>query len=684
MKWIASLILSLAACGLVFLGLADDPPILAPNPSPTEPTEPPSEPSPCLNAVTIGLAATPSKIDLGQSSTLSWSVEGADECTELQVRLNGEAVGTSGNQKVCPTPRAAIDGTRNTKYTLVVSETRNGVSRQKSASTHVEVSVPAHLVIDQNTCRPAQVLMLAFADDVPNDEQVVELSCGVAIDLTARSITINRDKRMLIASPACARGPRTRNEDVPRIFVKDTKPRIDALHFLFSIHGDHIIFSGFRLQGPTPGIGADPYNEVGIGVGPSDCAPSGPIEDVFQCAIHHIEFSNMEIYHWSGAGIEVGDNVKHQVRGRLFNTFFVDRDHNNNIVGAVHIKNNYFHDNRHDDGEGYGVDVSGGAYALIEQNVFNNNRHAIAGGSKNCDGPPGPPEDPNKFKGLDYSGYTARDNLILPDGGSHCNPSTCDWLGGIVSVVYPPVGIPGWVACRPFDLECAHTHQIDMHGDKNAGPNMGCPKDSCGEHHWPDLNCHNWLCGTAGETIIIERNTILYTGGHYLWDVLSDIFGSRGYAIKIRGDPADKAVVDSNVFKHGSSREAIAQNDNCHGKKTHPIIQANNIFGRDPMKELGSCNFAGYGVGLQDAFMVTGVTWWAWSPVTMQWRYLNTMSEPAADLAKGQQLSDLKLGDMDGDGVCDVAPKIRLPHQPANLYSKSGTGPWVPLNVIQP
>jgi hypothetical protein len=53
MKWIVSLILSLAACGLVFLGAADDQPLVAPRPSPTEPTESPSQPSPCLTPVSI-------------------------------------------------------------------------------------------------------------------------------------------------------------------------------------------------------------------------------------------------------------------------------------------------------------------------------------------------------------------------------------------------------------------------------------------------------------------------------------------------------------------------------------------------------------------------------------------------------------------------------------------------------
>ena len=104
--------------------------------------------------------------------------------------------------------------------------------------------------------------------------------------------------------------------------------------------------------------------------------------------IRNMEICNMEIFHWSGVGVQVVDNVELAERGRLFNT----------NPGAVRIRGNFFHHNRHGDGWGYGVSVTNGAYATIEQNVFDENRHAIAGGSRNKDA-------------LDYSGYTVRENL---------------------------------------------------------------------------------------------------------------------------------------------------------------------------------------------------------------------------------------------------------------------------------
>ncbi len=477
---------------------------------------------------------------------------------------------------------------RSTAFTIVVSETRLGVYGEKRASTQVEVGYPSRVLIDPKTADPVGVLIDVLANS-SNPGQTIEL-CDVDLDLTGHSGLVIRDNTSLIGSPACERGPRRYG---PRIFVTDAHRGSTAL---FEIQGDNVRVSGFRLEGPTSGVGSgDDNKEKAILISP--VASAEPI--------HNIEISNMEVFHWSGVGVQVNDNVDMAERGRLFNT----------NPGAVHIKGNFFHHNRHDDGEGYGVDVANGAYALIEQNVFDENRHAIAGGSRNC-----------SEKGNDYSGYTARDNLILTGGGLHCH------------------------------VVCSHTHQIDMHGDGNAW-SVGC---GCkGGDHWYSVNCSNWECGTAGETIIIERNTILYT---------------KGLAIKIRGNPADKAVVDGNVFRHGSRGDAIGQNGDCgqgDNIRTPIDVRSNNVYGVDPTTELATCDFVGD--GQQDQFMATGITWWAFSTLTSQWRYLNTMP---------QRLSELILGDVDGDGAWDVTLKPKPGELLRGWYSKSGTSPWQ-LRVTQ-
>jgi len=558
MKTNISSLFRLIVCGVEIMGLS----IFAPMAGSSSLSLPPTvEPPDCLSDLTIQVTSNPPNILYGQSSVVRWSVdlpsELTSECKQISVRLDDKVVAQRGSQKVTPSS--------NTRYTITVFH--KGV-QAGTKSTQVNVDYPSHVVIDQNTADPVGVLVGAL-QSLTNPTQTVEL-CNVDLDLTGFSNIELVDHRSLIAAPACARGPRSLG---PRIFVTNQRGRAP----LFLIKGDNVLISGFRLEGPTTDIGEGDRKEKGILISPF--AGTDPIRN--------IEISNMEIFHWSGVGVQVADNVELAERGRLFNT----------NPSAVRIKGNFFHYNRHDSGEGYGVAVTNGAYALIEQNVFNENRHAIAGGSRHDDA-------------LDYSGYTARDNLILSGGGSHCSGPIC------------------W-----------QTHQIDMHGDQNK---------------W--YSDHNWQCGTAGETIIIERNTVLFTSG---------------LAIKIRGNPADKAVVDGNVFAHESRSDAISQNGGCgYGDNiNNPIdVRTNNVFGVNPLAELGSCDF--FGDGQLDQFMATGVTWWAKSPTTHQWRYLNTMPE---------LLSQLQLGKIDGDMVCDVASRTSSPIVLPKKYSKSGMGPWVPV-----
>lgn len=519
-----------------------------------------SEPPRCVDGTTIGVAVNPPTVQLGQSSVVTWHVQLPSGCGGVVVKLNGIAVGSSGSRVVTP-PRKTV-------FTVTISQ--SGASASRSAA--VQVLYPSPVVINAATADPVKVMVGALVESV-NPVQQVQL-CGVDLDLTGYSQIVLGANRSLTAQPGCACGPRSLG---PRIFVTDKRNEKNAL---FVIRDSNVRISGFRLEGPTSGIGSEDNNrENGIQVLPF--AVPGPL--------HDIEISNMELFHWSGAAIGVDDTQDIEERGRLTNT----------NVNAVTIRNNFIHHNRHYDGYGYGVVVGHGAYALIEQNVFDENRHAIAGGSR-------------PKLGKDYSGYTARDNLILAGGGQHCTS----------------LGI------------CWHTHQIDMHGDQST------------------LFGGDWCCGTAGETIIIQRNTILYTAG---------------YAIKIRGNPADKAVVDGDVFRHHSRGDAIAQNgdpgwgDNI----TNPIdVRPNNVFGSDPTTQLGACDFAGD--GRPDQFMATGVTWWAKSPVTLQWRYLNTMRE---------RLPDIVLGKFDGNAVCDVALRPLNPIGQPVTYSKSGTGPWVPFGA---
>jgi hypothetical protein len=188
-------------------------------------------------------------------------------------------------------------------------------------------------------------------------------------------------------------------------------------------------------------------------------------------------------------------------------------------------------------------------------------------------------------------------------------------------------------------------------------------------------------CGTAGETIVIERNTVLYDGHKTRsWMVWS------GPAIKIRGNPLDKAVAKNNVFRHTNEGDAIKQNGEPNRIQTgllwvfgailaaltdsitKPIEKSGNTYGcPDFTATVDQGDFVGD--SKQDDFMATGVTWWAKyiSPRgDGQWRYLNTMRE---------KQDALQVVNADTDNVSDVMPRVTPPGE-LEKYSKGGRSPW--------
>ncbi len=86
---------------------------------------PPAPPAPPPKPVTATLSANPTSIQRGQSSTLTWSTDGADDVT-----LEGQKVNTSGSQTVTPTDT--------TTYHLVAK----GAGGTQEATAQVTVTAP--------------------------------------------------------------------------------------------------------------------------------------------------------------------------------------------------------------------------------------------------------------------------------------------------------------------------------------------------------------------------------------------------------------------------------------------------------------------------------------------------------------------------------------------------------------
>lgn len=586
-------------------------------------------PNQCILDTVLTLTPTPDEVDWHQPATLEWSAVVPPDCANVQLSLDGQSVAKTGTRTVVPQRRMT--------FRLVASEQRGPVFSYKEATAEIRVRYPELVPIGTNTPDAADVLIGAL-EPGPSQSVVVELGCNVDLNMTYKVNVLIASNRNLVAKRGCERSMARLG---PRIFVTDERKRLP----LFNVVGDNVEIAGFRLQGPTDYMAQGDRKEKGIVISPP---ANGPL-------IRHINISNMDIYYWSGLGVQVTDAWTTEQRLGLLN---------NQTVGAVRVRDSYLHHNRHGAGEGYGTEVVQGAYALIERNVFDENRHAIAGGSKGNDRKDA---DGDVIEvSVDYSGYTVRDNLILAGGGRHCRDGNeAGWglgigaaVGAVIGGIFggPPgavlggliggtVGGAGGAVAQGL---CWQTHMIDMHGDRNK---------------W--YGEHNWQCGTAGETLMIERNTILYTNGS---------------AIKVRGNPADKAVADGNVFKNSRDgsflHSTIDQTGDCDpiwSDVTNPIqILATNVFNRDPMQQLANCNFGSGQIPVDppDQFMATGVTWWAKSAKTGQWYYLNTMIE---------MLPDLHIVDLDGDGVCDVAKEINPRNQ---WYSKSGRTPWMQVGSV--
>jgi hypothetical protein len=359
-----------------------------------------------------------------------------------------------------------------------------------------------------------------------------------------------------IASRVRIIGDRTVFSAGPRIFTR-TFPEQFLVIGDTTQSGNHVHITGIRLDG---GESDDPFSAVG----------QSDSDGIAVYSSTDVQIDHNELYRWRGAAVNVHDGDSQDPSNNR------DLIHRSNAQ-TMWIHDNYIHHNQHPstnvcgsgfiDGGGhaggYGVVVSTGGFALIERNVFDWNRHAIAG-----DGKWG-------------SGYLAYRNLILPNGGVHfrCVDADPDWTWLI-----NPFWVP--IALVLTDDGIYHTHAIDMHGTQCS------------------LNC-----GPAGDYMDIRYNTILYTAGN---------------AIHLRGTPRDEMEVRNNVFAHEDLWAGIFNGVMSPGallQNQTGLHQSGNITGLNTFNNRKRCDFDGD--GLEDDFIATGVTWWyASSAMGGRWTYV--------------------------------------------------------------
>jgi hypothetical protein len=359
---------------------------------PVPPGEAPTPPTaPCLEDATLRLSASSPNINLGEAITLRWHVDATANCP-LGVKLDGQTVARVGSLVV--TPQAT------TRYSLSVRV--GNVSR--IASADVAVRLPSVVTIQNNNQKSLLIQALGTAGTT------VYVNNNVEMDLThSTNITIAQGVRLF--------GFRTPRVAGARLFTT-SRPSP-----LFAVAGDGVRISGLRIVGPQSTIAEDD----------SSLARGIVIDNAID-----FEISNCEISAWPSSGIYVSDSS-----ARISPTTNPD---------TIRIRGNFIHHNQFTGRQGYGVVMGQGAYARIEENVFDYNRHAIASTGKG------------------ETGYTAAHNLVLENGGFHRS---------VLGATF-------------------YTHQFDMHG-----------ADSCGIGSWVSDTLYN--CGQAGHSLRVEGNSFLYT-----------------------------------------------------------------------------------------------------------------------------------------------------------------------------
>jgi hypothetical protein len=336
-------------------------------------------------------------------------------------------------------------------------------------------------------------------------------------------------------------------------------------------------------------------------------------------------------------------------RQRQERSNFVGGRLNLDNAGTVWVHDNYIHHNQHPSldhcGErlnpwgpkghaaGYGVQASDGAYVLIERNVFDWNRHSIAGDGKTD------------------TGYFAYRNLILQNGGVHfrCLDKTDAGIAlGLGLIGSPFAGIVCLVAEALDGGSIYHTHAIDMHATDNCanGKYTGDIDTAFGDHN----------CGPAGEYMDIEFNTVLYTLGN---------------GIHLRGTPKVGMDVKHNVFAHKKHDGgylppgAMLQNETG-------LHDSDNPLGLNTFNDRKTCDF--HADGIPDPFIATGVTFW-YSSSALDGRWVFVGQSPAP-------VGEVSFGDFDGDGLCDVRARgqvflnpaaSRLPRPASSVGTALGT-----------
>jgi len=219
--------------------------------------------------------------------------------------------------------------------------------------------------------RAANLDQLLAALEKARKGDVIYLDGNVEIDCTERIVT----EGLVIAIPEGVTLAGNRGQEGSRgaIIFSDafrTRP-------LIRIAGPDVRITGLRIRGPDPKRRLEHHRRAfGKGGKGRGYYYRFPISDGIATAHPRLEIDNCELSAFSHAAVYLKAGDEH------------------------HIHHNFIHHNQYQ-GLGYGV-CHNTAFSLIEHNLFNYNRHSIAG------------------TGRPSSGYEAGHNVELGESLSHC------------------------------------------------------------------------------------------------------------------------------------------------------------------------------------------------------------------------------------------------------------------------
>lgn len=369
----------------------------------------------------------------------------------------------------------------------------------------------------------------------------------------------------------------------------DTQP-------LFEVKGPRARFTGLRIRGPDREIGTDAY--------------ARPNSDGIR-SDYSVEVENSELYGWSRGAIHVAG-------------------------GNAYIHDNYIHHNRRL-GFGYGVVLRKSAYALIEHNLFDANRHAVAG-----TGAPG-------------QGFEARYNVI----GSTANGHIFDMHGGQDQ------------SDRSDNVagEQILIHHNTFGSEAEAVVIRGVPEK--GAWIYGNDFPHNVAVGPGGaiRQKYEPKGNVWYSGNCYAetgWYVSTAASGFWGSLAKFPDGLSELRLGDfdgdgiTDVFRADGSRWYVSYGGVSGWSEL--------IASRTHVDSLGFADFDGD--GKTDVFSAVDGQWRVSYSGTSSWTELN--SERGDDIERGGDIDFLRFGDFDGDGRADIF------HADGEqwLVSYGGTSEW--------